>query len=358
MVSGQDRVLGKGVEIKFPYLDRFVASYGIFEREFAHLVEVAVVDFAIPTDVDRVAAHQAVDRAGIEMCPQQLEILPEFAVALQVGSKARDRHVRDAVERVEVDVEMLFHLALVISFEIYLIGWEEGSVRIVDEVENQSWIASVAKFIQFLKGRDAAIKNAVAALLVHIVGSVARHACDDFDFVFSEEFRNPFVSGLINDRGIEPVHNATRLRKIANCRNESPKVRNHFRSSSSQVERWNVSPLIPFQNLIDRFTGHDFFPLWSGVHMAVYAGQIAKLACVELKNLCLCPAKRRGSSLKGEFKVVFPFGNYHVKIWWDEMVSRNLLVSLADSVLGARKIESEKGKLFLGNGASLVTVLR
>jgi hypothetical protein len=47
-----------------------------------------------------------------------------------------------------------------------------------------------------------------------------------------------------------------------------------------------------------------------------------------------------------------------VKIWWDEMVSRNLLGSLADSLLGARKIESEKGKLFLGNGASLVTVLR
>jgi hypothetical protein len=47
-----------------------------------------------------------------------------------------------------------------------------------------------------------------------------------------------------------------------------------------------------------------------------------------------------------------------VKIWWDEMVSRNLFGSLADSLLGARKIESEKGKLFLGNTVSLVTVLR
>lgn len=52
-----------------------------------HLVEVAIEDFAGPTDAYRVATHQARDRRRIEIVDQQLHVLFQFMGTTKVRSK-------------------------------------------------------------------------------------------------------------------------------------------------------------------------------------------------------------------------------------------------------------------------------
>lgn len=67
MGAGADGDVGEGVGIDMPEVQAvFTARGGGVERQFHHLIEVAVEDFTEPGDVDSIATHQAIDGAGIE----------------------------------------------------------------------------------------------------------------------------------------------------------------------------------------------------------------------------------------------------------------------------------------------------
>ena len=82
-----------------------------------HLVEVAVVEEAVPADGDGVAAHDAADGAGIEGVEQALHVVFVLAVVEQKIEKPADRHVGDGVKAVELHIVLAFELALELGFE-------------------------------------------------------------------------------------------------------------------------------------------------------------------------------------------------------------------------------------------------
>src|SRR4029078_3898597 len=73
---------------------------------------------------------------------------------------------------------------------------------------------------------------------------------------------------------------------------EITKIGNHFRRTTGKVNGWNLRVRQPIDNSINCFASHDLFALRPGVHMTMHAGQIAKLAHVNLKNFRSRTTKR------------------------------------------------------------------
>ena len=69
----------------------------------------------------------------------------------------------------------------------------------------------------------------------------------------------------------------------------------------------------PINHAIDRFAGHDLLALWPGIHMAMDAGEIAKLADINLEDLRPGMAQGEGilSQCFGEtvhIRSIYPYG--------------------------------------------------
>src|SRR5262245_43488019 len=73
---------------------------------------------------------------------------------------------------------------------------------------------------------------------------------------------------------------------------EMAKIRNHFRRTASEVNCWNFGVRQPIDNPIDCLARHDLFALRPGVHMAMHAGEIAKLTQINLENFRARTAER------------------------------------------------------------------
>jgi len=63
------------------------------QRQPQHLVEIAVVDVALPVDREQRAAHHAVEVVGAMRAVQQRHVLVELALGDQRRAEALDRHV-------------------------------------------------------------------------------------------------------------------------------------------------------------------------------------------------------------------------------------------------------------------------
>ena len=134
MIAGKNFAVFNSSRIDVPQMQGLAPAIA-GPGHFQHLVEVAVENFAEPTDIDCVAAHQAVHGRRIKSVVQQCHIIGEQVVVLQVGSKPGDGQVRDRVELVEDDPEMFFQLALVVGFELRLGPGEESAIGILDQME-------------------------------------------------------------------------------------------------------------------------------------------------------------------------------------------------------------------------------
>ena len=74
---------------------------------------------------------------------------------------------------------------------------------------------------------------------------------------------------------------------------EIPEVGYHFRRAAGKIDGVDVRSCQPIQNAVDRVAIDDFLALWTRVHMAVDAGEIAELAEVKLKDLGALAAERQ-----------------------------------------------------------------
>ena len=297
MRASHDRRLLEGREVKVPDVEGLTVG----ELHIELLVEVAIKDAALPVDADGVAAHEGADGGRVEALDEKLVIFGELLVTLQVGSVARDGHIGDAEEFVELDVEVLLHLAFVFHLEFFLRRGEEGAVRVVDEVELKLGIDAVAEFIKLLERGDGTFENVVTTLLVDVFRGVARHGGDAGDLMLGVELRDPLVAGLLDDGGVEPSHHFARLVKVAHAFDEFAEVGVHFGGAASEVEDGDVGLFEPVDGFVEVLSGDEFFAVRSGVHVAVHTGNVAKLAEVQLKNAW--SGASEGNSVFGEFAV-------------------------------------------------------
>jgi hypothetical protein len=91
------------------------------------LVEIAIIDFAVPADAEGVATHEAVNRLGIKCLEQQLPVSVQFSAVPEPGGEPADGHVGDRVKAMEIDTEMAFQFPFVAGLELELIRRKEGA---------------------------------------------------------------------------------------------------------------------------------------------------------------------------------------------------------------------------------------
>ena len=119
MVTGHDLTIFERVRIDIPKEKRLVLpGAGPLHSEL--LIEIAVVNLAAPTDADRVAAHQSADRCRIKRTDQQSHVIVELVIAPQITRETADRKVREGVEPIKHNLEMLLEFTLVVRLQFVL----------------------------------------------------------------------------------------------------------------------------------------------------------------------------------------------------------------------------------------------
>ena len=104
MIAGHDLAIIDFVRIDIPEKEPFA----VFPLHVELLIEITVVNFAAPSDADRVATHQPIDRGRIKIVDQKLHVFFKLVVVPQIGSKARDGQIGNGVKLVKDDAEMFF----------------------------------------------------------------------------------------------------------------------------------------------------------------------------------------------------------------------------------------------------------
>ena len=97
-----------------------------------------------------------------------------------------------------------------------------------------------------------------------------------------EEWRIIFKAGFEQNRQVTPIDDVSWWSERFQAFDEILEVGNHFRRAAGQIDRWDVGFREPVNYPIDRFAGHDFLALWSSVHVAMNAGEIAEFADIDL----------------------------------------------------------------------------
>lgn len=104
MISGEDRPSHHLFRLDVPQ-EKWLP---VAPLHIEHLIKIAIVNFAAPANVERIAAHQARHRRRIEGIDKQPLIVFELAAAPQIGGKARDGQISDGVKMVEHDAKVFF----------------------------------------------------------------------------------------------------------------------------------------------------------------------------------------------------------------------------------------------------------
>src|SRR5439155_7292417 len=110
------------------------------------------------------------------------------------------------------------------------------------------------------------------------------HRGDDLDFLHGEKLRQIFIAGFEQNREIAAVDHMPRWRERLHAFDEIAKIRNHFRRATGKIDNRYLGLCQPIDNPIDGLVRHDLPALWSSVHMAMCASEIAELTQVDLKN--------------------------------------------------------------------------
>ena len=98
---------------------------------------------------------------------------------------------------------------------------------------------------------------------------------------------------LEQNREVATIDHMPRRCQRFHALDEIAKIRNHFRRASGEIDDRNVRLREPIDDPINRLSRHDFLALRSSVHMAMHAGEIAKLAHVDLQDFRAPAAERK-----------------------------------------------------------------
>lgn len=71
---------------------------------------------------------------------------------------------------------------------------------------------------------------------------------------------------------------------LAQLRDEVNEIGNHFRRAAGEIDDGQSRVPLPGENAIHGLAGHEFLARRSGIHVAMYTGEIAALADIELED--------------------------------------------------------------------------
>src|SRR6266705_2362781 len=281
------------------------------ERQSQHLVEIAIVDSALPVHRDQSAAHHGAEILLAERFLQQLHVGAELSSGDERRAESGDRHVGERVEPVEADAEALAEHPLVVRLEVFLRGRQRSSLRVVHEVEREMRaLHAVAERIQALERADARFVYALAALPVDQFFGIAGKRVDDLDTLGGEELREILLAGLFENGEIASVDHVSAER--AGAPDELPEMRIQLGCAAGDVERADARGLEVAQHGVHRLPVHLLGARGTRVDVAVHAGLVALVAEVDLKRFQALPCAEReiGDLEKGKRCVHRLFSSY------------------------------------------------
>jgi len=260
------------------------------------LVEVAVVEIALPVDRQEVSAHDMLHVLRTVGCAQQLQVAVELAPGDENRPEALDRHVRQGEQLVEDDAELSPEMLPVSCGERCLRWWQGRSLRVEDEIELQSAAGyAVAERVQTPQPADAAGKAPLAALLVNIALDVAGQRGDDLDVVRSKENGQIFLPGFLEDGEVAAVDDPHASLTAGD--GQAPEMWIEFRRSARQVEGPHFGAgRNEGKDGIDGLGGHLLSPLWTGIDVAMETALVAAVAEVDLQDFDRTADQRRESA--------------------------------------------------------------
>src|SRR6266478_3949439 len=147
MITGHDLATFDFCRIDFPQKHQWAA----IPLHSELLIKVAIVNYSAPAHADRIPTHQTINGCGIKRLNQQLHVFIEFVVASQITRKPADGKIGKRVEPIEHDAEKLLELSLVIGLKLGLRRRQKRAHRIVNEMQRQVRVGSVAYRVKQLQ---------------------------------------------------------------------------------------------------------------------------------------------------------------------------------------------------------------
>src|SRR3989338_7720063 len=68
-----------------------------------HLIKIAIIEFSVPPDTERMAAHESLDCCGVKAIDEELLITLELAKGLEIFGITCDRHVGNSIKFIKND---------------------------------------------------------------------------------------------------------------------------------------------------------------------------------------------------------------------------------------------------------------
>jgi hypothetical protein len=176
----------------------------VVHREPDGQVEVAVIEGAIPANADLVAAHQAFHSLGIERFSEELEIVLFLTLSIELPPKSSQGHIGDREEVGKRNVKTLTQLAAVILFKGRLGRRKKRSSRIIDKIQGQLRMRSIAQSIQSLDGSDASFIDSLPPLSTYVLFQVTRQGCYELNLMVPEELGQLLHPRFQENRQVRP----------------------------------------------------------------------------------------------------------------------------------------------------------
>src|SRR5690625_177005 len=115
-----------------------MALAGMWQRQLQHLVEIAIVEIALPVDTHQIATHHSLKVSGAVTVFEQLHIVLKLTFGNQRAAKALNGHIGDGEQLIKSNAKVSLQLSLVIRLKLFLAGRQARAERVVHQVQNQS----------------------------------------------------------------------------------------------------------------------------------------------------------------------------------------------------------------------------
>ena len=279
MVAGCDLALMESIQIKVTDMSGRTMAH----RQIEHLVEVAVVERAVPTYRDCISAHDAGRGSGIEGVGQSLHILLIVAALQEKLKKPTDRHVGDRIEVIELDAMASAEFFAKLRFDGFLLGGEKGSDWIADQVQDEAAIGTaIPESIQALQGLDGFFKDAFTPLRIGLADAVIGQRCDDLHTMLGEKLCQVCLGRKEQHRQVTAIHHMAI--QCPALFDQPTKIGVEFWRSTRDIDRRNIGLSERAGAVLSCFAGHALGAIRPRIDMTMSAYLIAELANIDLKD--------------------------------------------------------------------------
>jgi hypothetical protein len=248
-------------------------------------VEVAVIKSAIPSHANLMATHQSRDRPWVEGFSEKLQIILLILFPDQLCPKTSQRHIGNGEKASKSDAKALTQLAPVIFFKNQLWGREKWSSRVVDKVQRQLRVRSIAQDIQSLDGRYTSLIDSFTPLSAHVLFKVTRHGCHELNLVVPEELGQTFHAPFQKHSQVRSHLDSVTF--LAENLYKTPEIRVELGGSSGQVDKFGMHAFSRPQNQLHGLPFHHLLSLGGCLEVTMGALLIAPESQIHLQSFDL-----------------------------------------------------------------------